>query len=206
MPVPAGPSGSDLYTDLATVKDMLGKSSVDDRDDLIEAAIAAASRAIDQRCARRFYADATASARTYPARRATLAGCGTQSLLVDDIADSADVIVETRYGFGGTWSTLPTWELGPDNADAYGKPWGRIVAASGWLSDSVTVRVTAVWGWPAVPDAIAQAAALLAARLYRRKDSPQGVMGNAEWGTVRVSRTDPDVEALVAPFVIPLVA
>jgi hypothetical protein len=47
---------------------------------------------------------------------------------------------------------------------------------------------------------------LLAARFYRRKDSPQGVLGNAEWGFARVSRVDPDVEALISPFLIPVIA
>jgi hypothetical protein len=63
------------------------------------------------------------------------------------------------------------------------------------------VRVTARWGWPSVPDGVAQAAALLAARLYRRKDSPEGVLGSSEWGAVRVARFDPDVEGLIAPYI-----
>jgi hypothetical protein len=41
-------------------------------------------------------------------------------------------------------------------------------------------------------------------RLYKRKDSPEGVLGTAEWGgPVRLSRVDPDVAALLTPFVIP---
>jgi hypothetical protein len=205
MPVPAGGTATG-YTDLETVKEALGKSSTDDRDELIEAAIAAASRAIDQRTGRRFYADTSASARTFRAVGRYVTTCDTQALWVDDIADATGMTVETKYGFSGTWSTVTTWELGPDNADAYGHPWDRVVAAGGWLSPAITVRVTATWGWSAVPDVITQAATLLAARLYRRKDSPQGVLGNAEWGAIRVSRTDPDVEALISPYIIPILA
>lgn len=39
-----------------------------------------------------------------------------------------------------------------------------------------------------------------AARLYKRKNSPEGVAGFGEFGTVRVSRFDPDVEDLLSPF------
>lgn len=208
MPAPSG-SGDEtrtLYTDLTTVKAALGKQTADDRDDLITAAIEAASRQIDQRCGRRFYRDTAPSARKFAASGRYTARHGSQALRVDDIAFDTGLAVESKYGFAGSWSTVDAWELGPDNADVYGRPWSKVAAASGWLSDAVSVRVTAVWGWPAVPDAIAQAAALLAARLYRRKDSPQGVLGSAEWGAVRVSRFDPDVEALITPFAVPLVA
>ncbi|MDX2921298.1 hypothetical protein PV370_25695, partial [Streptomyces sp. NE06-03C] len=65
------------------------------------------------------------------------------------------------------------------------------------------VQVTARWGWPAVPDEIVQATLIQAARLYKRKDSPEGVTGSAEWGVVRLSRRDPDVWALIEHYVLP---
>ena len=64
-------------------------------------------------------------------------------------------------------------------------------------------RVTADWGWPAVPDAIVEATLLLANRRFMRKDSPEGIAGWAAEGPVRVSRFDPDIEDLVGPYVIP---
>jgi hypothetical protein len=191
-----------LYTDLPTVKAGLGKTTADDRDDLIEAAIAAASRMIDQRCGRRFYADPTATARTFTAYDRYFTIGDAQSLRVADYVTADDVIVETRTSFAGTWTTVSDWEPGPDDADADGMPWTEIVYEAGWVSDSTKIRVTARWGWPSVPDAVTQAATLLAARLYRRKDSPQGVLGSAEWGVARVSRFDPDVENLIAPYIL----
>lgn len=209
MPVPAGGGGTTAlytYTDRDTVKSALGKTTADDRDDLIDAAIAAASRQIDQRCGRYFYADDAASARTFRARgRLTMDGCD-WVLEVDDFASDDSIVVETSYGVAGTWSTVSTYELGPDNADAVWRPWTQIRGSAGWVIQHGKVRVTAQWGWPAIPDEITQAATLLAARLYRRKDSPQGVIASADWGSVRVSRTDPDVEALIGPFVIPAFA
>ncbi|GAB1642533.1 phage gp6-like head-tail connector protein [Krasilnikovia sp. MM14-A1259] len=207
MPVPAGglDDGS-LYTDLETVKATLGKSSTDDRDDLINSAINAACRAIDQRCGRYFYIDTHASPRTFRPRGHVVCDGGDTILSVDDIA-SADLTVETGSGIGTTsWTAVTAYELGPDNADARGRPWTRIRGAGAWVPVGGKVRITATWGWPVVPDEICQAAALLTARLYRRKDSPQGVVGSSEWGVARVSRFDPDVESLISPFVIPLVA
>ena len=200
MPVPAGGDGwTDLYTDLATVKESLKATSVDpERDALIEGAIRSACRLIDRRTGRRFYADQIASARTFPVIGRSLYRDGGQVLLIDDIADDAGLAVAS--GSTGAWSTLTGWETGPDNALAYGQAITELHGLCGWLPVRGRIQVTAVWGWPTVPDEIAQAAQLLAARLYRRKDSPQGVLGNSEWGPTRVSRTDPDVEALIAPY------
>jgi hypothetical protein len=38
-----------------------------------------------------------------------------------------------------------------------------------------------VFGWPAVPRAIKQAAQLLAAEVFRRKDSPLGAAGEGQF-------------------------
>lgn len=205
MPVPAGGSeASDLYTDLTTVKASLTKITANDKDDLIERSIRAACRMIDRRTGRRFYADAVASARTFPVIGQSLYRERDQVLLVDDIASVDGLAV--AFGRTGSWTAVTGWETGPDNALAYGAAITELTGAGGWLPASGRVQVTAVWGWPAVPDDIAEAARLLAARLYKRKDSPEGVLGSSEWGVSRVSRTDPDVEALIAPFVIPTLA
>ena len=59
-------------------------------------------------------------------------------------------------------------------------------------------RVTARWGWPAVPYQVKQAAELLASRLAHRQIAPLGLVG-ADVPTY-VSRHDNDVRALLAPF------
>ncbi|WIM97836.1 head-tail connector protein [Actinoplanes oblitus] len=199
-----GDPGPQDYAALPMVKAALGKTTADDRDDLIQQAITAASRLIDRRCGRRFYADKVATARTFPVCGQSAYAGVDQVILVDDIATLTGVTVET--GTTGSYTAASGWEAGPDNAAVYGRPYTELRAGAGWLPATGRVRVTARWGWPTVPDEIAQACLLLAARFYRRKDSPQGVLGSAEWGVARVSRTDPDVEALIAPFVIPTIA
>ena len=202
MPVPAGGGTSaDLYVDLPTVKAALGKPTADDRDELIAQSIRAACRRIDRRTGRRFFADPVASARTFPVGNAYRDGVD-QVVLVDDIASADGLLVQS----GTPWATVSGWAAGPDNAPAYGYPFTTISAAYGWVPSSGRIQVTARWGWPSVPDEIAEAAKLLSARLYRRKDSPQGVLGNSEWGVTRVSRTDPDVEDLIAAFIVPVIA
>lgn len=196
-----------VYTDAEKVKKALtgsdGPQAIDGRGDLIDDAIRAASRLIDYRCGRRFYADPVLVARTFRAFDRYVATLdGGQELLIDDLASATGLTVESRTTFGGAWSAVTGWELGPDNAAVDGLPWRWIAALAGWLSDATRVRITARWGWPSVPDGVSQATALLAARLYGRKDSPEGVLGNSEWGAVRVSRFDPDVETLIAPYIL----
>lgn len=192
------------YADLTTVKAMLGKSTDDDRDDLIQQAITSSARWIDRRCGRYFYLDRTASTRTFRAQGATTRIQLDQVLMVDDIGLATGVTV--AVGTTGTYAPLSTFDLGPFNATTRNLPFTEIRSTWGWLTSWSLVQVTARWGWPTPPDEIAQANALLAARWYRRKDSPQGVLGSADWGLMRVSRTDPDVEALLSPFINPVIA
>jgi hypothetical protein len=160
--------------------------------------LAAASRLIDRKTGRRFYLDTTATARTYNvATRVTRGGC----LLVDDIGSTTGLVVEV--GFDSSFSTVSsTIMYSPDNALVRGLPIASLSTLNGCWRDR-QARVTARWGWPAVPAEISQAALLLANRLYMRKDSPEGIAGSAEWGGIRLSRWDPDVEALVSPFMLP---
>jgi hypothetical protein len=73
------------------------------------------------------------------------------------------------------------------------------------LSDGT---VTYVSPWPSdttiLPDALFQACAMDAGRIYRRRDSLDGTIAWGDMGVVRVGRADPDVErlyGLYAPLV-----
>lgn len=200
------------YETLLNLKAALGIDGSDTtRDTLLSKALAAASRAIDARCGRRFYLDPAASPRIYnPASRVAVNAAGEQALIVDDIGDTAGLVVQT--GSGASFTAVTNYEPEPDNALARGMAITRLRLTLGgsWVTGSwftggtgVRVRVTARWGWPAVPDEVVEATRIQASRLFRRKDSPEGVLGNAEWGTVRLSRIDPDVEALIQHLVLP---
>jgi hypothetical protein len=195
------------YTDLITVKAALGITDTD-RDSLINKAIAAASRGIDRFTGRRpggFDKDTVATARIYqPAGRLVHTRSG-DLLLVDEIADTTGMIVEVGTASGG-WGAVTDYETQPENALADGEPITGLLRLTWGLSYQNRVRVTVKWGWPAIPDEVPMAALLQSSRLFRRKDSPEGVLGSSEWGAIRVGRLDPDVQDLLKGLMIPGIA
>lgn len=196
------------YIDRATVKLAL-KSTEVTRDSLIDQAISAASEGLDHHTGRDvpgFSLDAAVSARVYSTRGRIVPVRGEgEKLLLDEIGASAGLIVETGTAASG-WTVVAatSYEVQPDNSIVKGKPITSLLLTSGcWPRGTTTrVRVTAKWGWPAVPKVVKQAALLQAVRLYGRKDSPEGVAGSAEWGAVRLGRVDPDVAELVKNLVL----
>jgi hypothetical protein len=193
------------YCDVQDLQDQLDISTGAD-DIQLDLAIGASSRAVDAWCGRRFYKDTTVSARYYPA---------TSSHLVepDDFWSSTGLVVQTDVGDVGTYDT--TWvagdyELHPVNGIAGGRegwPYTQVVAVGSGETFPMPgyhrnrVKVTARWGWSAVPEEVKLATVLKAVRLYRRKFSPDGSAGGFELPVVKIStREDPDVTALLAPF------
>ena len=190
------------YATLADVKAALRiTDSVDDS--LIELSIEAASREIDGHCNRVFYS--TTGTRVYQN--------------VDSFMTNTDDIISiTRLRtsddgvlYDTTWSTSD-YQLEPLNGVAGGlvQPFTRIRAIGDYLfpvwsvtgtyGNKASVEVQGVFGWSAVPTAVKQATILLAMRQFKRYDSPLGVAGFGDIGAIRVGRTDPDVQALLAPF------
>ncbi|MEU9215394.1 phage gp6-like head-tail connector protein [Streptomyces sp. NPDC048376] len=190
------------YAELSVLKAMFEVEEADtSRDALLSKALTAASRSIDRACGRRFYLDETASARTYNPTGKVVYDVFGARLLIDD-AGAVPTLVET--GSGGSFTPFTSYETGPDNALARGRAITSLLStSSSWGHGTGRVRVTAQWGWPAVPEEIEQATLIQASRLYKRKDSPEGVMGSSEWGVVRLSRRDPDVWALIEHFILP---
>jgi hypothetical protein len=186
------------YATLQEVKNSLRiTDSVDDS--LLEMHIESASREIDGSCERTFYNMGTAT-RYFVAQDA-------YTTVIDDLQSLTSL--QTDPDGDGTYSI--TWasgdyQLEPLNGFVSGivQPYTRITVRDTYLfpleEDEALVKVTGVWGWASVPMSIKQATILMASRLYKRNDSPLGVAGFGEIGVVRVSRLDPDVEALISPF------
>jgi hypothetical protein len=190
-----------LYVTLAALKATLSITATTWNDDLT-AAIAAASRAIDEECGRRFYADDDATSVRY--YTPTVAS----HLTIDDLADITSVYIDTAGT--GSYTTLWTagthFHLSPYNAAEDGCPYTELEVRgqSGATLPCYTksVKITGQYGWPTVPNAIAQATGILAARLFKRaREAPFSVFGmGVDGSAVRISRTDPDVAMLVKPF------
>jgi hypothetical protein len=77
-------------------------------------------------------------------------------------------------------------------------PW-TYLSGTDWPTEAGAVKVTATFGWPAVPAEVRQAALIQAVRLFKRKGSPFGIAGSPEDGSEMrlLSRLDPDVENLL---------
>jgi hypothetical protein len=126
---------------------------------------------------------------------------------VDEFSSTTGLVVKTDTGLDGTFATTlasTAYQAEPLNSPIYGLPFTQIrLFGMAWPISPYgrpTVRVSALWGFPVVPDAIKMAVLLQASRWYKRKDSPEGVLGSSDFGTVRITRTDPDVFAMIRPY------
>lgn len=204
MPIPSGAPADDAATDTyASVSDLRLRFAIEDQfdDALLETALIASSRAIDDCCGRRFYSDATATARIYrPATR--------WQVDVDDLWSTDSLAVAIDYSDTGNYDTIfdpGKYLLRPYNGVVDGRsgwPYNQIhTRRLAWFpcSHSPSVQVTAKWGWQAVPHPIREACLLLAAELFKLKDAPFGVAGWGDFGPIRV-RDNPKVCALIKPY------
>jgi len=176
--------------DAAELRNWVGGAATVGNDDALTASLSAAEDAVRAYCGRSFEKQTTATARQFPVFGSTA--------WVDDIYDASGITVETRVS-GGTYETTDAYELQPINARMHGRPWVYTHIVLEEPADRV--RVTALWGWDSIPEPVQQATKIRAHRLYRRKDSPEGVAGFDEFGAVRLSgREDPDFIRLLGPY------
>jgi hypothetical protein len=178
------------YATVLQFKDHLQDSRIDDTDEAVERVIESASRTIDAHTHRRFYADTVATVRRYKSTPWT-------SLFVDDYVELVSVTPEVSFGVLGTAYDATTYQVAPFNAAVQGWPYNYI--DSEWSRWGTYVHVEAIWGWPAVPKAITQACLMMAARLYKRRESINGSLGFDEFA-LRLPATDPDVANMLAPY------
>lgn len=189
-----------LYASTAQIKAALRiTDSVDDS--LINMAGSAASDLIDGYCGRTFGTSGTVTRVFSPADEYVIQ--------IDDLAGTAVTITSSTGAdgvFDVTWKTTD-YQLEPLNGIANGQsvPYTRIRAIEDYLwpaaGGEATVRVTGLFGFPAVPIVVTQAAVLQGSRIFTRLQSPLGVAGFNELGVVRVTRAlDPDVAQLVEPY------
>jgi hypothetical protein len=165
-------------------------------DALLELAVESASRLVDSYTQRYFYNAGTATRIFVP-----LDNYVTE---IDDLISLS--VLETSDGdeYGTTWAAKD-YQLEPLNGNVDGltsHPATRIRAVDDFLFNvldkEATVRVTGVWGWSAVPTAVKQATVIQAARIFKRNDSPTGIVGFGDMGAIRVGvQLDPDVKHLI---------
>ena len=197
---------SNGYITQQALKDYVGDGIQGDRDnDAIDNAVNAASRLIDQHCKRRFYADGSATARTYWPLDSRLC-------LVDDISTTTGLVVKVDRGDDGTYEETVSssdYQLMPLNGvvdGLSGWPYTRIVLPGTVTYPSKTalrppVQVTANWGWAAVPDAVEQACKIIAHQLFAMKDAAFGVsVFGADGFTRKVGTIPTQAQELLALY------
>lgn len=195
----------------ATLSDVKAAARITDAidDSLLEIAIESASREIDSYCERVFYQTGSTAV---PAVRVYVP----EDLFVvetDDIVSVTTLRSDSNGDgtFDQTWA-VSDYQLEPLNGIAGGitTPYTRIRAVGTYVfptyeprnvdAGQASVQVTGVFGFASIPVAIKQATILSALRLYKRFESPTGVLGFSDVGVVRVGRVDPDVERLIGPY------
>ena len=182
------------YVTLAEVKSALRiTDSIDDT--RLEACIQRASRWVDQQTGRFFFQRSGTYDYTvinpYKVRITDLATATGLVVTSDDNNDNT---------FTSTWEYNVDYRLEPTEAPIYGFPFNFLVPQDAeWIPDT-RVRVAGTFGWPSIPDPVAEATLLLSIRLFKRPDAPLGVAGFGELGAVMVRGSDLDARNLLLPY------
>jgi hypothetical protein len=196
------------YATTAQFRDFIKDTSLNDAVP-IATILLSASRDVEKICGRAFYQPDTPTVQYFsPARNSPWV------LDLDDmdLATTDGLVVAVQWSNGGNYAE--TWSLGTDYiAEPVNQSVNGIV---GWPYTSLrslakiwppryadfyrdTVKVTATWGWPAVPDPVVQATLMRAFELYKGGEAPFGVAGQGDFGAIRV-RDNPMVSSLLQPY------
>jgi hypothetical protein len=177
----------DAYITESTLATYMGGGEAGDAT-LRTSACVSASKWVSQHCNRDFNQTTTSSDRDYtPA-----------SYWAVDVADfhtTTGLVVKTDTTGDGTFAT--TWAatdyvVEPNNgveSGIEGYPYRKIRAVGNYTFlcpvGRARVRVTAQWGWAAIPEPVVLATKMVAAYLFNLKDSPLGVASFGDAGIIR---------------------
>lgn len=178
----------DPYATLDDLKTYLSMQEDDRFDTSLTQALESVSEEIEQYCNRQFNKVTVASARIFEVDNF-------RHVIVDDFWTTTDLAIEYDAGHTGSYVTLSAtdYELYPLNGVVDGQP--------GWPYNKIApvptgsafsplrggrLRVTAQWGWTAVPAPVKQACLIMAGATFQIKDAPFGVAGSDQWGSIRV--------------------
>lgn len=179
-------------------------------------AIQAATGWINRYCGTAFYQ--VTEARTYPVR-------SIYSLPIDQVVPDSITEFALDYDGDGTFETL--WTPGANyqvfrEARSYnptsagirrpddfvecllGGPYtvagGQFFPFTWPFSHKDRVKITATWGWEEIPPEVTQACFQYATYLYKAKDSPYGMVGTPDLGTIHV-QAPAGVVDLLRPYI-----
>lgn len=190
---------SHTYTTVAELKRVHPKGQ-DVSDTVYANVIAAVTAGIDEKCGRRFD-KVSNEARIFEKDFNSLGNF--PKMEVDDIQTLGMTTVKVEYAktpVSGSWveQVSTSWWLQP------------LTPKRGWPKTELAVqcepqygynfvRITADWGWDAVPNQIVRATLMWSNRILSRESTPYGIMEGST-GSTYIGKMDSDVEALVLPF------
>jgi hypothetical protein len=193
---------TDTYITIAELKGALSITSTDTTEDLaLTSVLTSAAGAVTAYCDRYFGQVGTIGtpvARIYPTD-------GSHAL-IDDLVSFTEVELDGS-GDGDSYTTIGTAAVVPMPLNAAtqdpARPYTSIKAKSYTsFPEGSYVRLTGVWGWPAVPSAIKDATLLQAVRLYSSKNVPLGIVGGMDVSPMRLGTgLHPDARQLCEPYV-----
>ena len=196
------------YTTLAELKSYIGLSG-SGQDTNLENAINGASRQIDAITGRFFYQTSSESKFFTPDN--------VLFLQVPDISTPSGLVVQLDTTDDGSYDTTLTI-----NTDFYLKPIDAGNQVDGEEFAPITeiaildtrsserfdptivknVKVTAQFGYSAVPKAIKQATLIQGLSLFKRKDAPFNILGNEQTGQIELfNKFDPDARELIKGYI-----
>lgn len=200
------------YVTLAEMRNYLkmGVGQPTNLDDDIEDAVASATEEVNLFCGRQFNRSETATARHYYPENGT-------TLTVDDFWTTDGLVVESVAG-DGLWTQVNPAGLVPYPLDGVmdgqiGWPYSELRLGYGgagfnyvprrYRTSSSLVRVTAKWGWSAVPSSVKQATKIVAAQNFRLSDTPLGVAGmEGKFGGIVHVKDLPQVASKLKRYVV----
>jgi len=196
-----------FYCGMEELKDRVNVTdSVDDSS--IQMAIQAASNWINDYCGQHFYR--VTETRTFRPQNLW-------KLHIDPVVTVTAFNVDTTGDgtFDQAWTQGTDYQLiigtnSEYNINSYGvqRPYRvvQVLQAGKWFpftwpySHLDRIQITGTWGWPAVPPAVSQACLQLAAQLWKEKDAPFGVAGEADFGVVK-GGSSPMIVELLRPYI-----
>lgn len=194
--------------DYATAAELKKYLRITDAIDDVEIgfAVTAASRAVDNYTHRQFGKTDSVEDRFYTAQWDR--NLCRWVIVIDDVMTTVGFVVSADLDANGSYSHVITeYDLEPINNVKKGKPFEALVvkldAAIKPNSRRHGVKISATWGWSAVPTSVKQATLLQGSRFMARRQAPFGVAGSPETGSeVRLlAKLDPDVAVSLRDYV-----
>lgn len=189
------------YATLAQFKAAVGITDTTD-DAALQNVLDATDTLIDLYCDRKTGFGTASETRYYTAQ-------DYRYVLTDDLVsvttlqtdDDANGTYET------TWTSGTDFVLAPRNAALDGFPYTEIDTSVTWPRNFpkdvyLGVKVTGVFGFPAVPSAVVQAEIIQAGAVWNSRTAPFGVIGSADLGGIlRMSRAlHPEAALILEPY------